>query len=329
VVRKTSDARGTWRSLELNGVNVAGTSHELWAIQRLQGHLPLLLHPDPKKVLHIGFGSGGTAAAVAQHPVQRITIAEISPEVLQVSDSVFRDINHGVLHDPRVRVLLNDGRNVLLATRERFDVILSDSIHPVYAGNSTLYTREYFQLCRDHLAPHGVISMWLPMYSLTESSFLGILRAFDEVFPGAAVWYDPVVLNEFTVVTGTIDPQPLKVRWQALGSPHLAATLAEAGVVDPSSLARMLLLGPQEVSELVADTLPHVDDFPEVEYGSGRLLDRDGAWLRNFRVLYAARARRNPFADLPVSWPEVQEARDRELRTQLRGLRSRIEHTSR
>jgi spermidine synthase len=112
----------------------------------------------------------------------------------------FRDINHGVLHDPRVRVLLNDGRNVLLATREKYDAILSDSIHPVYAGNSTLYTKEYFELCRRHLEPGGVVSMWLPMYSLSEESYVAILRAFWEVFPDTAVWYDPVVLNEFTVV---------------------------------------------------------------------------------------------------------------------------------
>jgi spermidine synthase len=177
VVRRIADERGTWRSLELNGINVAGTSPELRAIQRLQGHLPLLLARDPRRVLHIGFGSGGTAWAVAQHPVSEIVIAEISPEVLEVSGSVFGDVNHGVLADPRVRVVLNDGRNALLAMDRRFDAILSDSIHPVYAGNSTLYTREYFLMCRRRLTPGGVVSMWLPMYSLSTDSYLGILRS--------------------------------------------------------------------------------------------------------------------------------------------------------
>ncbi|MFN3414322.1 MAG: spermidine synthase, partial [Thermoanaerobaculum sp.] len=87
------------------------------------------------------------------------------------------------------------GRNVLLATRERFDVILSDSIHPVFAGNSSLYTREYFELCRDRLNPGGVVSMWLPLYSLRTDSYLAILRAFWEVFPNTVVWYNPNVLN--------------------------------------------------------------------------------------------------------------------------------------
>jgi spermidine synthase len=323
VVRRLTDARGSWRSLELNGVNVAGTSPELWAIQRLQGHLPLLLHNRPENVLHIGFGSGGTAWAVAQHRVARIVIAEISPDVLAVSNKAFGDVNHGVLGDPRVHVLLNDGRNVLLATSENFDVILSDSIHPVYAGNSTLYTREYFQLCRRHLRPGGVISMWLPLYSLTEESYLAIVRAFWEVFPSTCIWYDPVVLNEFTVVTGSAEPGPVRVRWQAVADASLSTTLAEAGVHDPEDLAAMLLLGPREVASLVSDVPPHIDDFPEVEYRSGRLLNRTGSWLANFRMLYASRARHDPFAAYPGDFSAAATARDTALKIQLRELAGR------
>jgi spermidine synthase len=324
VVHRYEDARGGWRSLELNGVNVAGTSPELRAVQRLQGHLPLLLHPAPQRVLHIGFGSGGTAWAVTRHPVAEVVIAEISPEVLAVSGSVFDDVNHGVLADPRVRVVLNDGRNALLAMGGTFDAILSDSIHPVYAGNSTLYTREYFELCRRRLTPGGVVSMWLPMYSLSVDSYLGILRAFAEVFPGAAVWYSPLVLNEFTVVTGTADPGPLSVRWQALGDPALAPTLAEAGAASAAELAGTLLLGPREVATLVADVPLHVDDLPEVEYRSGRLLDREGSWHRNFALLYAARARANPYAAFPGDWGVVAAARDEVLVGHLRELAARI-----
>ena len=323
VVRRLEDVRGSWRSLELNGVNVAGTSPELRAIQRLQGHLPLLLHGRADNVLHIGFGSGGTAWAVAQHRVGRIVVAEISPEVLAVSDKVFGNVNHGVLHDPRVRIVLNDGRNVLLATRERFDVILSDSIHPVYAGNSTLYTREYFELCRRHLRPGGVISMWLPLYSLTEESYLAIVRAFWELFPSTCIWYDPVVLNEFTVVTGSVQPGPVRLRWQEVDDPALAVTLAEAGVRSAENLGAMLLLGPGEVAALVSDVPPHVDDFPEVEYRSGRLLNRNGSWLANFRMLYASRARKDPFAAYPGDFRAAARVRDERLKAQLRELSAR------
>ena len=323
-VKRVTDARGSWDSLELNGVNVAGTSPELRAIQRLQGHLPLLLHPHPEKVLHIGFGSGGTAWAVARHPVRDIVVAEISPEVLATSTAVFGEVNHNVLADPRVRVVLNDGRNVLLASPEQFDVILSDSIHPVYAGNSTLYTREYFASCRAHLRPGGVVSMWLPMYSLSEDSYLGIMRAFVEVFPNACIWYDPIVLNEFTVVTGSTAQGPVRLRWEALAEPALAETLAEAGVRLPRDLAEMLLLGPAEVAFITREVLPHVDDFPEVEYRSGRVLDRDGSWLANLRLLYAFRARPSPFAGYPGDWGAAAASRDAKLADQIRTLGRRV-----
>jgi len=328
VVRRIDDARGGWRSLELNGVNVAGTSPELRAIQRLQGHLPLLLHPDPRRILHIGFGSGGTAFAVSQHPVEEIRVAEISPEVLSVSDTVFGEVNRHVLADPRVAIVLNDGRNVLLASAGGFDAILSDSIHPVYAGNSALYTREYFELCRERLRDGGVVSMWLPMYSLTRESYLAILRAFWEVFPETCVWYDPVVVNEFTVVTGRVRHGPVAVRWDAVGDPRLAATLAEAGVAGAADLATMLLLGPEQVARLVAGSRPHLDDLPEVEYRSGRLIDREGSWLDNFAMLVEARSAVLPFAATPFAAGAVVARRDGVLFAHLKALQVRVASTT-
>ncbi|RMF86966.1 MAG: methyltransferase domain-containing protein [Nitrospirae bacterium] len=324
IVRRVRDARGTWTSLELNGVNVAGTSPELLAIQQLQGHLPLLQHPRPRRVLHIGLGTGATCWAVSRHPVERIDVVEIAPEVVGAADRYFRHLNHGVLHDPRVRVILNDGRNYLLATDERYDAILSDSIHPVYAGNGTLYTEEYFRLCRDHLRPGGVVSMWLPMYSLTRESFLRILSAFRRVFPRAAVWYDVSVPNEFTVVTGRAEPGPLELRWGALAEPALAPSLAVARVGGPEDLAARLALGPKEVAALTADVPPESDDLPYVEYVSGRVLDRERSWLENFLLLIAFRARVDPFERPPFSWPEVAARRDRLLRAHGRAVKARL-----
>ncbi|MFV2073973.1 MAG: fused MFS/spermidine synthase, partial [Thermoanaerobaculales bacterium] len=190
LVKRYDDPAGSWYSLELNGVNVAGTDPALLAVQQLQGNLPLLEAPATDRVLHVGFGSGGTCWAVARYPVERIDVVEISPEVLRASDTHFVNINRGILADPRVHVIINDGRNYLLATDATYDAILSDSIHPLFAGNSTLYTREYFEMCREHLNPGGVVSMWLPLYSLDRGSYLRILRAFHEVFPRTAVWYD-------------------------------------------------------------------------------------------------------------------------------------------
>ncbi|HEX3582212.1 MAG TPA: fused MFS/spermidine synthase, partial [Thermoanaerobaculia bacterium] len=273
-------------SLELNGVNVAGTSGELMGTQKLQGHIPLLLHPNPQRVLHIGFGSGGTAWAVSRHPVSNITIAEISPEVLQVSGSRLTAVNHGVLHDPRVHIEINDGRNFVLGTRDKFDVILSDSIHPRYAGNGSLYTKDYFEICRRHLTGAGVMSMWLPMYSLTPRNYLQIVRAFRDVFPNTTIWSVPNTPNSFTIVIGRVEGGPLPLDRVARNwTPRVAQDLAGIGMYHPADLLTALMLGPAEVEKITRNVPPHVDDLPAVEYESGRLIDRDLPWYQTFSLL--------------------------------------------
>jgi spermidine synthase len=254
--------------------------------QKLQGHIPLLLHPNPQRVLHIGFGSGGTAWAVSRHPVSNITIAEISPEVLQVSGSRLTAVNHGVLHDPRVHIEINDGRNFVLGTRDKFDVILSDSIHPRYAGNGSLYTRDYFEICRRHLTGAGIVSMWLPMYSLTPRNYLQIVRAFHDVFPNTTIWSVPNTPNSFTIVIGRMEEGPLPLDRVARNwTPPVAQDLAEIGMTKPDDLLMALMLGPAEVEKMTRNVPPHTDDLPSVEYDSGRLIDRDLPWYQTFNLL--------------------------------------------
>ena len=274
-IRRMSEAGGTYLSLELNGVNVAGSSPDLYAVQKMQGHLPLLLGKSREaRVVHIGFGSGGTAHAVSRHPVSEIRIVELSPAVLAASDRYFGDINHGVLADPRVRVEINDGRNFLLASPETFDAVLSDSIHPRYAGNGSLYSEEYFRLVAARLTEDGVVSMWLPMYTLTPANFAMIVRAFKNVFPETVVWYEPSALNSFTVVTGRKRGGP----WDAaalargFGDPAIREALADIGMRRPADLLRLLpLLGRR------TRRLPRRHSAARRRPAGGRVRERDTA----------------------------------------------------
>ena len=274
-----------WRSLELNGVNVAGTSPDLILTQKLQAHLPLALAADPKRVVHIGFGSGGTAYSASRHAVDEIRVVEISPEVLATSARFFRDVNHGVLGDPRVRAVINDGRNFLLASPEKFDAILSDSIHPRYAGNGALYTEEYFRLCARRLRPGGVVSMWLPMYALRPQDYRGIVRAFADVFPNVSIWYPHAVGNAFTIVVATPAPTIGLAAFAARLTPAVRADLAEVGEGDPAELLSNLILAPRDVARWVASTPPHTDDLPTVEYESGRVIGAERTWFETLADL--------------------------------------------
>jgi len=313
---------GTFLSLDVNGVNVAGSSPDLVAIQKLQGHLPLLVHGSAKSVLHIGFGSGGTAWAVSRHPIDRLTIAEISPEVLAASNRHFRFINHGVLDDPRVRVVINDGRNHVLATPDKYDVILSDSIHPRYAGNGSLYSEDYFRLCRERLAPGGVVSMWLPIYSLTSRNLEQILRAFVDVFPAATVWYPSSTLNPFLIVLAREDNNPVEVeRFRAAYSrPEIRQELAEIGYPEPEDLLADLVVAGRGLAKWLEAVPPHVDDLPSVEYESGRVVSRDGTWFACFADVLSHRT--GPAPGLMATTSEgrqslLETARRASLRTPL------------
>ncbi len=324
LVKRYDDPAGTWYSLELNGVNVAGTEPALLAIQQLQGNLPMLQARHTRRVLHVGFGSGGTCWAVTRYPIDRVDVVEIAPEVLHASDSHFADINHGVLQEPVVNVVVNDGRNFLLATDTTYDAILSDSIHPLYAGNSTLYTREYFELCRAHLEPGGVTSMWLPIYSLDRGSLLRILRAFHEVFPRTVVWYDISTPNDYTVVTGMVENGPIEIVWDRMNVPGVTESLAIANVFSREGLMADMLLGPAEVAKLTADVPPFIDDLPYVEYTAGRLLARDLTWFDNLVMLFNARAITSSFPEDAGDWSGAMVHRDRRVREILERIQDQL-----
>lgn len=309
-IRRLPSPAGNFLSLELNGVNVAGTSTDLYAVQKLQGHLPMLLAAAPRSVVHIGFGSGGTAWAVSTHPVADVLVVEISPAVLSAADRYFGVTNHGVLHDPRLRLEINDGRNFLLASPERFDAVLSDSIHPRYAGNGSLYSLEYFRLVRKRLRPGGVVSMWLPMYSLAPRKYAMIVAAFARVFPHVQIWYDASTLNAFTIVTGSTtaaawNPAALVA---AFAEQRVARELAEIGIRRPADLLPLLLVTERELAPWLADVPPHTDDLPVVEYESGALLQRNLPWLGTFTGLLALRPHEPPGAWLRTLPATEQEA---------------------
>jgi len=292
-VEKVRDTRGDWRSISLNGVNVAGTSIDLLAVQKLQGHLPLLVHGDARSVLHIGFGSGGTAHAVSKYPnVEHIRVAEISPGVIRTSAEYFKDINHTFwLEDERVKITYCDGRNFVLAAPQLFDVILSDSIHPRYAGNGSLYTKEYYELCRSKLNPGGIVSQWLPFYSLTDENLRMIFKSFQAVFPETYVFYVNSTINPFTVVLGRVAGEKIDVERMAelLAIPSVQADLEDIGQIDPVLILDNFLFGRGELERYVQGVPYHTDDWPAVEYFSSRLLSRTWSWRDNFDALLGCR----------------------------------------
>lgn len=198
---------GTYQGFITNGrTESSNTPADLQCVYTL-GHLPMLLAKDPKKVFVLGTGAGVTLGATSIYPsVQQITLVEIEPKVLGVART-FARYNHNVLENPKLSIIFNDGRNFLLTTREKFDVITADPIHPWFSGAGYLYTDEYFRLAASRLTPGGIICQWVPIYELTEANLKSIVATFRRNFKYSMLWltqYDaelvgsnePIILDE-------------------------------------------------------------------------------------------------------------------------------------
>jgi len=158
--------------------------------ERLQAHIPLLLHPAPRRVAFLGLGTGVTAGAALLHPaVAEVTAVEIVPEVARASRDQFHDASLAFASDARTRVVLDDARQWLPAQDGAFDVIVGDLFVPWRRGEAALLTREQFGAVRRALAPGGLFCQWVPMYQMSEEDFRIVLRTFVDVFPGATLWH--------------------------------------------------------------------------------------------------------------------------------------------
>ena len=165
-------------------------------LERMLGHVPALLHPNPKSILVVGVGAGVTAGSFTVHPeVERIVICEIEPVVPASARAYFGNENHHVFDDPRTTVVFDDARHFLQTTTEKFDIITSDPIHPWVRGAATLYSLEYLQLVREHLKPGGVVTQWVPLYETDERSVKSQIGTFASVFPDTTLW-NPDLLEE-------------------------------------------------------------------------------------------------------------------------------------
>jgi spermidine synthase len=180
---------GGARNFHISGKIEASTEAQDMRLQRMLGHLPALIHPHPRSILVVGCGAGITAGSFLTYPeVTNIVICEIEPLIPSAIAGYFTKENYDVVHNPRVRIVFDDARHFILTTREKFDIITSDPIHPWVKGAATLYTREYFQLCQQRLNPGGLATQWVPLYESDPPAVKSELATFFDVFPNGTLW---------------------------------------------------------------------------------------------------------------------------------------------
>ncbi len=278
------------QSFVVNGRTEASTYPEDVQVQLPLGHFPMLLHPDPKKVFVLGTGAGMTLGATTVHPgVERIVLAEIEPGVLPATRT-FGEWNHHVMQeplDPRLHVVFNDGRNYLMTTAEKFDVITADPIHPWSGGAAYLYTREYFRSAADHLLPGGIACQWLPLYELSVQDVKSIVRTFGEAFRNVylfVTYWDAVLLGSNSPVV--LDEAALERR---IAVPEIAEDLRKIDMASADALLSYFLAGPAAAARFAQGGVVNTDDNLWLEFsapesaGRGELTGMNVAELAKFR----------------------------------------------
>jgi len=230
------------RYFHVSGKTEAGTHPIDMRLQRMLGHLAALLNAKPRSVLVVGFGAGVTAGTFVTYPeIERIVICEIEPLIPRMVSGYFSKENYNVVKDPRVEIVYDDARSFILSSREKFDIITSDPIHPWVKGAATLYTREYFELVKRHLKPGGVVTQWVPLYESTSEAVKSEMATFFAVFPDGIVWINDREGGGDVVLLGQIDPVPINVdevveRFNRADNTRAAKSLRDIGFVSAVDL---------------------------------------------------------------------------------------------
>jgi spermidine synthase len=163
--------------------------------------------------LVVGFGAGVTAGTFVLHPtVEKITICELEPLVPPAAAKYFQKENYNVKNDPRTTIHYDDARHFILTSKDKFDVITSDPIHPWVKGSSSLYSKQYFELAKQHLRPGGIVTQWVPLYESDLATVKSQLATFFDVFPNGTVWANTINGEGYDVVLlGQVEPLNLNV----------------------------------------------------------------------------------------------------------------------
>ena len=255
--------------ITVNGSPTASDAFEDMFIQRMLGHLPMLFHPGPvKSACVVGLGAGVTAGAMGVYDVETLTAVELEKGVL-VASRFFADRNDGVLTNARVRLRIDDGKNFFRLSREKFDVIESHPNFPSLTGSGALFSRNFLELCRAHLAPGGVVCHWAPLWRTRPQDWKTIVGTFTDVFPYVRVFNAGLT----TVLLGRLEPFPpvdlaeLRARYDREG---VGLSLREIGVRGPLEALSYYQLDEIEARRLTEGAPRTTDDRPEIEFSAPR-----------------------------------------------------------
>jgi len=262
----TSFEIGKVKQLWINGIGMTGLSTDT----KLMAHIPIALSPEPKEMLVIAFGMGTTSRSASLYKTLNVTAVEIVPEVYDWFPFYHPDAEE-VRQRKNLDLVADDGRNYLFLTDKKFDIITMDPSPPIWSsGTVNLYSKEFFELCREHLTPKGIMCLWFP-WQAQEDEVKAVLKAFHHVFPRTHVWTGGSGFGFFFM--GMPDDLQIdrKKFERIFKDPVLKSDLNEYAHYDrsfknPDKLLNLFMWDEKEVAKQVEGFPMVTDDFPYTEF---------------------------------------------------------------
>ena len=259
-------------ALTVNGKTDASSALPDMYAQMLVAHMPMLLADRVDDVCVVGLGSGVTLGATTVYEeMKRVDCIELLEEVITASQA-FEQQNRGVIgRDPRVRVIRADGRNHLLLTDRRYDVIISEPSNPWIAGVSSLFTQEYFRLCRERLKPGGVVAIWTQAYAVTVENFRMIARTAARELGHITLWQmsagDWLIIAQPDGFSMSLDRTTARI-----AEPRVRADLLRLAMADVERILGAYVMGGDALAAWAGEGTLHCDDNSILEFQAPRAL---------------------------------------------------------
>ena len=155
--------------------------------QIMAAHVPMLLHPDPRRVVVVGAGTGQTVSRFLMYPIDYLACVDIEPALFPFVEEYFEA---DWMRDPRVEIVAEDGRNFLRHTAGIYDIVSLELGEVSRPGVAFFYTVDFYARARERLAPGGYLVQFVPLHFLSEDQFRGVVRSFLTVFPQSVLWYN-------------------------------------------------------------------------------------------------------------------------------------------
>jgi spermidine synthase len=254
--------------IRVNNYYTLGGSGALWS-ERNQALIPLLTHPQPHDVFFLGMGTGITAGASLYMPVERVTVCEILPDVVDLARRHFVPYVNGLFEDPRVTIHAEDGRHCLARSRAQYDVIIADLFTPWKAGTGNLYTLDHYAMAKQRLNRGGIYVQWIPLYQVSRDELAVISATMQAVFPEVTMWRgDLYSQRSIVALVGATEPAALDPKILLAHADALTGGIRSQDYLE--GLTLRFYAGNITQSGIFSEAPLNTDDRPLIEYMAPR-----------------------------------------------------------